>query len=97
MEMAYAMSEGEWEYLGQLLDRHWELNKVLDPNTTNAPINRLLADVRPYIHGVKLAGAGGGGFMILLARDREAAADLRRLLGANVFACRISEQGLRSA
>jgi fucokinase len=96
MEMAYAMGEGEWEYLGQLLDRHWELNKVLDPNTTNAPINRLLDEVRPYVHGVKLAGAGGGGFMILLARDADAAARLKKILGPNVFACRVSEQGLRS-
>ena len=39
MEMVYAMQDGEWEHLGRLLDRHWELNKLLDPNTTNAPIN----------------------------------------------------------
>ena len=62
-EMAYAMAEGEWDYLGELLDRHWELNKVLDPNTTNAPINALLDRVRPLLSGAKLAGAGGGGFL----------------------------------
>ena len=42
VEMAYAMQEGDWEHLGALLDRHWALNQVLDPNTTNAPINALL-------------------------------------------------------
>ena len=68
MEMSFAMQEGDWDYLGRLLDRHWELNQVLDPNTTNAPINGLLSLVRPYIRGAKLAGAGGGGFMMLLAR-----------------------------
>ena len=103
MEMSYALQEGEWERLGALLDRHWELNQVLDPNTTNAPIHRLLERVRPYIHGAKLAGAGGGGFLIMLARSPEAASELRSLLrqqpgaGAGVHSCRIAEEGLRCA
>jgi galactokinase/mevalonate kinase-like predicted kinase len=80
MEMAYAMREGEWGYLGQLIQRHWELNQVLDPNTTNAPINALLETVRPYITGAKLAGAGGGGFMMMVARDPDAARELRHRL-----------------
>jgi fucokinase len=101
MEMSYALQEGEWERLGALLDRHWELNQVLDPNTTNAPIHRLLERVRPYIHGAKLAGAGGGGFLILIGRSPEAATDLCRFLRqqsgaeAGVHACRIAAEGLR--
>jgi fucokinase len=102
MEMSYAMQEGDWDYLGSLLDRHWELNQILDPNTTNAPINSLLALVRPYIRGAKLAGAGGGGFMMLLARSREAASELRRILadrslveGGAVHDWSIARQGLR--
>ncbi len=94
-EMAYAMGEGEWDYLGELLDRHWELNKVLDPNTTNAPINALLDRVRPWLAGAKLAGAGGGGFLILLASDPGAADALRETLGEGVQRFRIAEQGLR--
>lgn len=82
MEMAFAMAEGDWLHLGRLLDRHWELNKTLDPNTTNAPVNALLDQVRPYILGAKLAGAGGGGFLMLLARDETRAAELRTLLSA---------------
>jgi fucokinase len=94
-EMAWAMAEGDWDHLGELLDRHWELNKVLDPNTTNAPINALLRSVRPWTSGAKLAGAGGGGFLILLARDPHAAAALRRELGEGVCSFRIAEQGIR--
>ena len=103
MEMAYAMQEGDWEHLGGLLDRHWALNQVLDPNTTNAPINALLHEVRPYIHGVKLAGAGGGGFLMLLARSTEAAKALREFLatsstanGGAVYDWRIATEGLRA-
>lgn len=100
VEMTYAMQEAEWDYLGELLDRHWTLNQVLDPNTTNAPINALLAAVRPYIRGAKLAGAGGGGFLMLLARSVEAAAELRRFLSGidgagEVYEWRIARDGLR--
>jgi fucokinase len=93
-EMAFAMRDGEWDYLGDLLDRHWRLNQILDPHTTNAPIDNLLARVRPFVSGAKLAGAGGGGYLILLARDPEAAAALRRELG-EVESAAIAEQGLR--
>jgi fucokinase len=102
VEMAYAMQEGDWPYLGQLLDRHWELNKILDPHTTNAPVNTLLERVRPYIYGAKLAGAGGGGFLMLLARSTGAAAELRALLadssesGGGVCRWRIARDGLRT-
>lgn len=98
MEMAYALQEGDWQYLGSLLDRHWELNKQLDPNTTNAPVNALLDQVRPYIWGAKLAGAGGGGFLMLLARSPEAARELTEQLQGNsgtVCRWRLANDGLR--
>ena len=101
VEMSYAMAEGDWKHLGELLDRHWQLNQVLDPHTTNAPINAILDRARPFIHGAKLAGAGGGGFLMLLARTKEAAAALRAALsqepserGAFVPYC-IAAEGLR--
>jgi fucokinase len=101
VEMAYAMAEGDWKHLGQLLDRHWQLNQILDPHTTNAPITAILDRVRPWIHGAKLAGAGGGGFLLLIARDKEAAAALRAGLDLETrqksafVPCRIAQEGLR--
>jgi fucokinase len=101
VEMSYAMAEGDWKHLGELLDRHWHLNQVLDPHTTNAPINAILDRARPYIYGAKLAGAGGGGFLMMLARDGEAAGALRSELsvqgleqGAFVD-YRLAREGLR--
>ena len=101
MEMSYAMVEGDWEHLGGLLDRHWQLNQVLDPHTANAPINALLNRARPYIYGAKLAGAGGGGFLILLARDPDASVALQKALMQNaptssgVVNYRVAEEGMR--
>ena len=77
VEMSYAMVEGDWKHLGELLARHWQLNQVLNPHTTNAPINTILDRTQRYIYGAKLAGAGGGGFLMLLARDPEAATKLK--------------------
>lgn len=102
VEMTYALEEGEWDNLGALLDRHWNLNQLLDPHTTNARIDALLGSVRPLLRGAKLAGAGGGGFMILLARSPEAAQELRRRLGTfgrdggAVFDSQIARAGLQA-
>ena len=82
LEMRYAMLEGDWNHLGELMARHWELNKVLDPHTTNAPIEAILGAVQPYVAGCKLAGAGGGGFLMMVARDAETAGRLRDLLAS---------------
>jgi fucokinase len=99
VEMSYAMKESDWGYLGSLLDRHWRLNQVLDPHTTNAPINALLESVRPYVSGAKLAGAGGGGFLMLLAKTPEDAQNLRRFLASlpgpgALYECAIAPLGL---
>jgi fucokinase len=98
LEMAHALEAGDWDYVGRLMNRHWKLNQQLDPNTTNAPLNALLELAAPYLAGAKLAGAGGGGFMILLARDPDAAAELRRRLsgsGGAVYDAAIARSGPR--
>ena len=101
VEMSYAISEGDWKHLGELLDRHWQLNQILDPHTTNAPINAILDRARPYIYGAKLAGAGGGGFLMMVARNPDAAAALRSTLAQDpsvrgaFVPYRIAGEGLR--
>ena len=58
MEMGFAMQDGEWKYLGSLLNRHWQLNQTLDPHTTNAPINHMLARVQPFVSGRETGRSG---------------------------------------
>jgi galactokinase/mevalonate kinase-like predicted kinase len=101
-EMAHAMKEGEWDCLGRQMDRHWQLNRILDPGTSDAPIEALLSDLAPYLAGAKLAGAGGGGFLLLLARGAEEASFLRnRLVSTSclrngaLYGFYVSEEGLR--
>lgn len=93
LEMAHAMQEGEWDGLGDLMNRHWALNQRMDPNTTNAPVEALLDRAKPFIRGAKLAGAGGGGYMIFLAKSEESATELRSLVKATDW--QIARDGLR--
>ncbi|MGQ9523692.1 MAG: fucose pyrophosphorylase domain-containing protein [Armatimonadota bacterium] len=79
-EMKECLLDGNLDRFGKLLSEHWELNKLMDPKTTDAEIERLFAAARPLCLGGKLAGAGGGGFMIILAKDDTAAHALRRAL-----------------
>jgi galactokinase/mevalonate kinase-like predicted kinase len=93
LEMAHSMQDGDWDALGALMQRHWALNQRMDPHTTNAPVEALLDSARPLIRGAKLAGAGGGGFMIFLAKSEESAAELRALVKATDW--QIARDGLR--
>ncbi len=65
------------------IDRYWELKKRIDPGSTNEAIEMILKRVRPWLSGRLLPGAGGGGFIFMVARDAAAAARIRRTLQAD--------------
>lgn len=68
---------------GDCLSEYWELKKALDPGSTNETIEAIIARVRPYLAACSLCGAGGGGFMMMLARDEAATRQIRRVLQEN--------------
>ena len=87
--------------LGQLVDRAWQLNKRLDPNSSNEEIETLLARVRPHLYGAKLLGAGGGGFLLMICKSPTDACAARQMLEAEppnerarFFEYGISDEGL---
>jgi galactokinase/mevalonate kinase-like predicted kinase len=89
------------ERFGRLMDVAWQLNKQLDPNSSNDEIEALFARVQPHLFGGKLLGAGGGGFMLMICRSPEDAAAVRQMLEreppnarARFFDFSISRQGL---
>ncbi len=82
--------------------RYWELKKRIDPGSTNAPIERLLASVAKETQAALLPGAGGGGFIFLLAKSAAAAERIRRVFEAHppnaharFFDFGIDDQGLK--
>ena len=60
--------------------RFWELKKAIDPGATNANIESLIDLVKHELSGYELPGAGGGGFLFMIARDPDSAARVRRIL-----------------
>ncbi len=86
---------------GCLTDVAWQLNKRLDPNSSNDEIEALFARVGPHIFGGKLLGAGGGGFMLMICKSPADAAAVREMLErdppndrARFFDFRVSTEGL---
>lgn len=86
---------------GGLVEVAWQLNKRLDPGSSNDEIDSLLERVQPFIYGAKLLGAGGGGFMLMICKSPEDAIAVRRLLEeqpsnerARFFDFDISKKGL---
>jgi len=71
-EMMSALRRADFERFGLLMGRHWQLNKAMDPNTSNERIETLMSAAAPYASGAKLAGAGGGGFMVVVAKSPDA-------------------------
>ena len=82
LAMRDALETGDVSEFGRLLSEHWALNKRMDPGCTNPFIDGLFEALGPYVNGGKLAGAGGGGFVIAVARDAQAARALPAALAA---------------
>jgi fucokinase len=78
--MRGALQSEDLNEFGRLISLHWEINKRMDPGCSNPFIDRLVDLCRPYASGAKLAGAGGGGFMLLITQDREASQALKQTL-----------------
>jgi fucokinase len=82
-EVMDAFIRKDIERFGRLMDVAWQLNKRLDPNSSNDQIEALFARVGPHLFGGKLLGAGGGGFMLLVCKSPQDAAEVRRTLDAD--------------
>ena len=71
---------GNLEQFGRMVMQTWEQNKALDAGTNPPVIDELCRRVDDLCFGYKLPGAGGGGFMYMVAKDPEAAQRIRKML-----------------
>lgn len=69
--------------LGALVRLTWEQNKTLDEGTNPPVIEEICRRIDDLCAGYKLPGAGGGGFMYMIAKDQEAARRIREILSNN--------------
>ncbi|HYN03354.1 MAG TPA: L-fucokinase [Vicinamibacteria bacterium] len=66
--------------LGDVLALSWAANQRVHPSTTNEEVEEILAATRAHFRGVKLLGAGGGGYALFLSADRRQAEAVRDVL-----------------
>ena len=83
MAMYEALQRRDFRHTGLLMRETWRQNQALDSGTNPAEVKRLTDLVDDLCLGYKLPGAGGGGYLYMMAKDPEAAARIRQVLGAN--------------
>ncbi|HXA68746.1 MAG TPA: hypothetical protein VNV82_26520 [Bryobacteraceae bacterium] len=67
-----ALEQGDTRRFGQLMHEHWQHKQKRSPGTSNDGINRWYDVGRENgAIGGKLVGAGGGGFLLFYADDRD--------------------------
>ena len=67
-----AVKAKNWERFAACVNEYWMLKKAMDPGSTNERIEYIIARMSPWTSAVSIAGAGGGGFMFILAKSAEA-------------------------
>lgn len=99
--VAEAMARKDLAGFGRMIDVAWRLNKKIDPDSSNAAIEAVLDSIKTHIYGAKLLGAGGGGFLLIVARSPADAAAIREVLStrppnprARFFDFNVSPDGL---
>ena len=83
LRMYEALQRLDFDSYGCLLRRTWEQNKRLDAGTSPIAITKLCTMIDDLCLGYKLPGAGGGGYLYMVAKDADAAKRIRRLLAEN--------------
>jgi galactokinase/mevalonate kinase-like predicted kinase len=77
---ADALQRSHWTDLCLSVRRSWRLNQRLDSGTNPPAVRDILEKIADYVAAAKLLGAGGGGYMLILAKDPEAALRIRSTL-----------------
>jgi galactokinase/mevalonate kinase-like predicted kinase len=77
---AAAVSRCDMDEFARCVNGYWRDKKLLDAGSTNDRVEEIVAKISGSVSAVTLAGAGGGGFMYILAKSPKAAAAIRKKL-----------------
>ncbi len=78
-----AIQRNSYELLAEKIRQTWQLNCLLDEGTNPPAVEAVIRQFEDYALAYKLLGAGGGGYLFILAKDPEAAARIRSVLHNN--------------
>ncbi len=97
--MREALMAGQIERMAVILDRSWRAKRQTAPGISTARIEALLDEARAHgALGGKVSGAGGGGYLMLIAPPQRQAGIARALeaMGTVVSPVRLAARGARS-
>ena len=80
LDMYEAIQCGDFVTYGKLVGKTWEQNKALDSGTNPVAVEAIISKIQAYALGYKLPGAGGGGYLYIVAKDPGAALQIRKIL-----------------
>ena len=83
MEMYEAILANDFKSMGQLMRETWQQNQLLDSGTNPPAVSALTDLIDDLCLGYKLPGAGGGGYLYMIAKDPEAAVRIKKILTEN--------------
>jgi galactokinase/mevalonate kinase-like predicted kinase len=80
MTMYEAIQRNDFQKMGRLVRKTWQQNQMLDSGTNPPAVAALTDLIDDLCLGYKLPGAGGGGYLYMIAKDPEAAARIKQIL-----------------
>ena len=80
MDMYEAIQRQDFLAMGQLISKTWQQNQRIDSGTNPDSVRRITDLIDDLCLGYKLPGAGGGGYLYMVAKDPESAARIRQIL-----------------
>ena len=94
--MAFKLERGNITEFAHMLSKHWDLSVKLDPGTTNTCIEYIFTCCKDLIDGRFVAGAGGGGFLMMILKQGKTKQMLAERLhemfhesGVSIWECKI--------
>ena len=82
LDLYDVIQRGEFEEMGRMIGKTWLQNQRIDSGTNPEAVKAITQQIHDLCLGYKLPGAGGGGYLYMVAKDEEAAARIRKILTA---------------
>ena len=83
LNMYDAIQRQDFQQMGQLIGQSWLQNQLLDSGTNPEAVRAITQQIDDLCLGYKLPGAGGGGYLYMVAKDPDAAARIKQKLTLN--------------
>ena len=83
LDLHDAIQRNDFQTMGRLIRKTWTQNQRLDSGTNPASVKAITDMIDDLCLGYKLPGAGGGGYLYMVAKDEDAASRIKKILTSN--------------